>query len=165
MTPEVLSDNPVLAVALAALTPGVEPRYALLVGLGLGLGLLESLALSAAGVLVLGLLLYTAIDTVDRLMEALCSRKRLGVNPGCIYLALRSSAARRAGGYVERYGWAGLIVFIAIPLPATGMYSGALAAALLGIRGPRLLASLLLGGYLSLAITAVVGGGVAVVST
>ncbi|WP_062662810.1 COG2426 family protein [Aeropyrum camini] len=98
-------------------------------------------------------------------MEALCRRRGSRANPGCLYLALRSSAARRAGGYVERYGWAGLILFIAIPLPATGMYSGALAAALLGIRDPRLLASLLAGGYLSLAITALVGGGVSIVST
>ncbi|WP_062662812.1 hypothetical protein [Aeropyrum camini] len=53
MIPELLPENPVAAVALASLTPGLEPRYALLIGLGLGLGLPETLALSAAGVLVL----------------------------------------------------------------------------------------------------------------
>ncbi len=36
--------------------------------------------------------------------------------------------------YVERYGFWGLLLFVAIPLPGTGVWSGTLAAVLLDIR-------------------------------
>lgn len=36
--------------------------------------------------------------------------------------------------YVEKYGFGGLLLFVAIPLPGTGVWSGTLAAVLLDIR-------------------------------
>jgi uncharacterized membrane protein len=41
---------------------------------------------------------------------------------------------RRAAASVKRWGMFGLVVFIAIPLPGSGVYSGGVAAYLLGIR-------------------------------
>lgn len=41
---------------------------------------------------------------------------------------------KRVHKYVERYGVWGLAIFIGIPLPGSGVYSGALAAYLLGFR-------------------------------
>jgi len=43
---------------------------------------------------------------------------------------------RRKGGLVERYEALGLVAFVAIPLPVTGAWTGALAAHLFGVR-PR----------------------------
>jgi len=47
--------------------------------------------------------------------------------------------------YVDKYGMLGLGVFVAIPLPGTGAYSGALAAHILGIKGKKAFASIALG--------------------
>ncbi len=41
---------------------------------------------------------------------------------------------RRRAEFIERYGCLGLVLFIAIPLPLTGAWTGSIAAFLLGIR-------------------------------
>lgn len=41
---------------------------------------------------------------------------------------------RRKGKLVERYEWFGLMVFVAIPLPVTGAWTGAILAVLLGLK-------------------------------
>ncbi len=60
---------------------------------------------------------------------------------------------------------AGLAAFIAVPLPVTGMYTGAALGLLLGVRGARLMAALLAGGSASVllvyALTLLVAGGAA----
>lgn len=53
-------------------------------------------------------------------------------------LAKRLEKTRaKAKPYVEKYGVLGLLVFVAIPLPGTGAYSGSLAAWLLDLEWKR----------------------------
>jgi uncharacterized membrane protein len=47
------------------------------------------------------------------------------------------SRTRRKGRLIERFGAAGLILLVAIPLPGTGAWTGAIAAWLLGMRMRR----------------------------
>jgi len=51
-----------------------------------------------------------------------------------IYQKLVTRTQRKVHKYVEKYGVLGLALFIAVPLPGSGVYSGALAAYLLGFR-------------------------------
>ena len=51
-----------------------------------------------------------------------------------IYQKLVIRTQRRVHKYVEKYGVLGLALFIGVPLPGSGVYSGALAAYLLGFR-------------------------------
>jgi uncharacterized membrane protein len=44
---------------------------------------------------------------------------------------------RKSKPYVERYGWIGLALFVGVPLPGTGAYSGSLAAHILGMKNKR----------------------------
>jgi len=57
---------------------------------------------------------------------------------------------RRRGKLVERYEAIGLVLFVAIPLPVTGAWTGALAAFLFGVRRryaiPAILAGILVAG-------------------
>jgi uncharacterized membrane protein len=46
---------------------------------------------------------------------------------------------------VEKYGWIGIAVFVAIPLPVTGAYTGALGAWILGISKPKAFIAVILG--------------------
>ncbi|OQX53586.1 MAG: hypothetical protein B5M48_03145 [Candidatus Omnitrophica bacterium 4484_213] len=41
---------------------------------------------------------------------------------------------RRKTRIVERYGWFGLMLFVAIPLPGSGIWAGSIAAFLLGMK-------------------------------
>ena len=54
---------------------------------------------------------------------------------------------RRRGGLIEKYGYWGLILFVSIPLPVTGAWTGCAAAFVFGIRPGRAL-PLVLGGIL-----------------
>jgi len=52
---------------------------------------------------------------------------------------------RRRGGLVEKYGWIGLTMFVAIPLPITGAWTGSVLAYLMGIEYKRALLAIFLG--------------------
>lgn len=53
--------------------------------------------------------------------------------------------SRRRGGIIERYERIGLVLFVAIPLPFTGAWTGAIAATLLGLRFRYALLSIVIG--------------------
>ncbi|NOY10852.1 MAG: small multi-drug export protein [Archaeoglobi archaeon] len=55
------------------------------------------------------------------------------------------SLAERRRGAVERYGYPGLTLFVAIPLPVTGAWTGSLIAFLLGLNGRKAMLFILLG--------------------
>ena len=55
--------------------------------------------------------------------------------------------AERSRGKIERYEFWGLLIFVAIPLPGTGAWTGSLAAAVMGMKFPRALLSVV-GGVL-----------------
>jgi uncharacterized membrane protein len=52
---------------------------------------------------------------------------------------------RRRGGVVEKYGWIGLALFVGVPLPVTGAWTGSILAYLMGIEYKRALLAILLG--------------------
>lgn len=137
-----------LAVIVSGLVPGFEPRYAVILGVLLGLPMPETVFLASITVLILSFTLAYLIEIVDKLFPLIPGIGRL-------YVSYRAKASYRAERYVQRYGTIGLMLFIAIPFPATGMYTGALAGLLLGIRGRRLLLALIAGGMASVAITSV----------
>ncbi len=74
-------------------------------------------------------------------------------------------ARAKVGGAVEKYGYWGLLVFVAVPLPVTGAWTGALGAWVLGLRKRK--ASLYIGlGVLAagIVVSAVVGLGIGALS-
>ena len=89
--------------------------------------------LSVIGNLIPVPFLLLFFDAVSRLVQKTAIGKRF-IN------WLLSRTARRAGT-IEKYKFAGLVVFVAIPLPLTGAWTGALAAYILGLKfWPSLLA-------------------------
>lgn len=71
--------------------------------------------------------------------------------------------SRRRGGLIERYGSLGLVLFVSIPLPVTGAWTGCAAAFVFGIKPGRAL-PLVFAGILvaatvvTLVTTGVIGG-------
>jgi len=62
---------------------------------------------------------------------------------------------RRKGGVVERYGWVGLAIFVGIPLPMTGAWTGSILAYLMGIEYKRALLAIFLGVLIAGAIVTI----------
>jgi uncharacterized membrane protein len=62
------------------------------------------------------------------------------------FLRRRVEAIRRRGSpLVEKHGFGGLVLFVAIPLPTTGVYAGAMLSWLLGMKWQASLLAVVLG--------------------
>jgi uncharacterized membrane protein len=54
-------------------------------------------------------------------------------------------ARKKLSGGVEKWGWLGIALFVAIPLPITGAWTGTLGAWVLGVSKRRTMAAVVLG--------------------
>ncbi len=108
--------------------PGLELRasipYAIVV---LGLPWPEALLLAVFFNFLFGLLLFLLLDGLVRLFTKVQFIKE-------IYGRLVARTQKRVKPYVQKYGAVGVGLFIAVPLPGSGVWTGALAAYLLGMR-------------------------------
>lgn len=135
-------------VLVTAATPVLELRGAIPLGLALGLPLTTVLILSYIGNVVPVPFILLAIGWVMEQMKKIPA----------IHAWLDDKAQR--GGdklydSMKKWGWLGLLIFVAIPLPGTGAWTGALAASvlrlsfwpsLLSIAGGVVIAGLLVSG-------------------
>ncbi|AHL22251.1 COG2426 family protein [Thermococcus nautili] len=140
-----------LEVFLLSLVPTFEGRYAIVYGIGRGYPLWETLLSASLGVLLLSLLLPALLPYIDRIM--LWLEKTPLRKVAHFYLYYVERVRKKAHPYVEKWGFIGLTIFVAIPLPGTGIWTGALAAYLLGIEKKQTVPALILGGLLSMAVT------------
>ncbi|WP_297506949.1 COG2426 family protein [Thermococcus sp.] len=143
--------NEFLQVFLLSLIPTFEGRYAIVYGIGRGYPLWETLLSATLGVLLLSLVLPAVLPYIDRLMLWLegTTLKRIAR----LYLYYIERVRKKAHPYVEKWGFWGLLLFVAVPLPGTGVWTGSLAAYVFGIEKRQTVPALILGGLLSMAIT------------
>ncbi len=134
-------------VFLSSMAPSFEGRYALLAGIALGLDPLVSFAIASLGVSLVAVVLALIMPLID----SWASHTSLVVVRG-LYQMIVLRARRKAGKYI-RYGLPGLIAFVAVPLPGTGVWTGALVAFLFGLPRRTTLAGLVAGGLLSNLVT------------
>lgn len=98
---------------------------------GFGLNPLYVFLLCTVTNIILGLILYVLVDVVVRFIA------RHWAWFGTFYEKQLLQAQRRVHRHVERWGWIGLALFLAVPLPGSGVYTGSLAAIALGMDGKR----------------------------
>lgn len=70
--------------------------------------------------------------------------------------------AESKSGLVEKYKWFGLVILVAIPLPGTGAWTGALVAAMMDMRLKRAFPAIFLGVLIAGVIVAYATYGVAI---
>jgi len=143
--------NDLLQVFLLSLVPTFEGRYAIVYGIGRGYPVWSTLLVASLGVLLLSLLLPALLPYIDRLMLWL-EETPLG-KVAALYIYYVNRVRKKAHPYVEKWGFLGLVVFVAVPLPGTGVWTGALAAYILAIEMRKTVPALILGGLLSMMIT------------
>ena len=110
-----------------SMLPVVELRLGLPYGIALGLD--YPLALTAA---VLGNMLPVPFIILFIRQIFAWMRRHMPKLDG--FVAKIESKAHLKGETVQKYGPLGLLIFVAIPLPGTGAWTGALIAALLDLR-------------------------------
>jgi len=77
------------------------------------------------------------LDAITRFLSRVGFLKR--------FLEWLFERTRRRGRVIERYERIGLALFVAVPLPFTGAWTGALAAVLLGLRFKHAMLSIVIG--------------------
>ena len=124
-------------VFLCAMIPIIELRGAIPLGAALELPPLWNYALAVAGNLLpvpfILLFIRKILDWMER-VPCFCGVVRW----------LRNKA-EKGKGKVEKYAVIGLAVFVAIPLPGTGAWTGSLVAALMGMRFSKAMTSAVCG--------------------
>ena len=141
------------ATFLLSMMPVGELRFGLPYGIALGLD--YPLALMAA---LLGNIIPVPfiIVYIKRIFEWM--RKHM---PRMNALVTKlENRAHLKGETVEKYGHWGLLIFVAIPLPGTGAWTGALIAALLNIRTSKAVPVILIGVCIAAAIMTLITYGV-----
>ena len=128
-----------LYLVLLTLLPGLELRLSIPTGiLFLGMQWQEVFIIAVATNIVLGPVIYFALDHLLELF------RRVPIIDD-IYKRLVSRVRKKAAPYVDRWGFFGIALFVAIPLPGSGSWSGALIAYLLGLGYKRFFIANLVG--------------------
>lgn len=131
-----------LTVFLTAAIPIIELRGAIPLGVSLGMSPLHAALVSLAGSMLPVPFILLAIRPIFKyLRKTKMFKKMVG--------KLTDKSINNNGHRIQKYGAWGLVVFVAIPLPGTGVWSGSLAAALLDMRLKWAFPSILLGNIIA----------------
>lgn len=138
-----------------SMVPVVELRGAIPYGVALGLNPLQAYIVSVLGNMVPVPLILLSIERIFKYLKS--------YEWWAPKIAWLENRAESKGDMVRKYRMIGLLILVAIPLPGTGAWTGALVAALMELRlrhaFPVIFAGVLIAGALVLAIT----GGVSVI--
>lgn len=119
------------------MVPVLELRGAIPLGVAQGLSPLAALLIAVLGNLVPipFLILFTR-----RVFTWLSKIPKVGP-----LITRLESRAQRKSGIVQKYAWVGLCILVAIPLPGTGAWTGALVAVFLDMRLKKAMPPIALG--------------------
>lgn len=127
-----------LVVLIIAALPILELRGALPVAINLfNFPWYYALLLAIVGNLLPVPFILLFLDTASRLLSKVAFFERI--------LKWLFERTRRRGKVIERYERIGLMLFVAIPLPITGAWTGSLAAVLFGLKFKHAFLSIFIG--------------------
>lgn len=128
----------ILLMIFFALLPIAELRGAIPVGVANGVPLLPAALISTAANLAVFPVFYFFIATVHKLFSKIEIYRSL-------FERLVERARRKVRKQVDRYGYIGIFLFVAVPLPFTGAYTGVLGAWILGLEKKKTFLAVSLG--------------------
>ena len=147
-----LSFPPEIATILMAMTPVGELRLAIPVAvLALHLPIWKALVLSVFGNVIPTFIILFFAGRFHTYID-----KKSGMVSAGWLKALHRAQEKFSGDY-QKYGLIGLMIFIGVPLPMTGAWTGALAAFVFGIpfrkAWPFVLGGIIISAFLTLLVT------------
>ncbi len=143
--------NDLLHVFILSLLPGIEARYAIIYGLYKNLNIKNLVIICSISIFLLSIILSYIIHLLDKVVKQLSQKYNILYK---MYVKYILSIRKRFKPY-ERYGVFGLIIFVAIPLPISGIYTGAFISYILGLNKTKTFLSLFLGGNISMMIVSI----------
>ena len=141
-----------LTVMLTAALPIIELRGAIPVGMSLGMSPIHATVISFIGSMIpVPFILFTIRPIFNYLKKTKLFKK--------LVHKLTDKSLNKSGN-IQKYGAWGLLIFVAIPLPGTGVWSGSLAAALLDMRFKWAFPAILVGNLIAAVIIMGLSNGV-----
>lgn len=142
--------NNILELILITFIPALELRASIPYGiLKLDMGWLLVFFVCVIANIIIGPAVYFFLDNVMHLFLRVKWIKR-------IYSYYVERTQKKIHSQVEKYGEWAVAVFIGIPLPGTGVYTGALAAYLLGLGYKKTLYASILGVLIAAVIVTII---------
>ena len=135
----------IVATFILSMMPVGELRFGLPYGIALGLDYPVALMTALLGNMIPVPFIIVYIKRIFLWMRA-----HLPVFNS--FIARLEEKANLKGETVEKYGPVGLLLFVAIPLPGTGAWTGALVAALMGMELKHAMPSIVIGVLIAAAI-------------
>jgi len=115
-----------LTVLITAAMPIIELRGAIPIGISLGMNPIHATIISFIGSMIpVPFILFGIRPIFNYLKKTKLLKNKIDKI---------TSKTLNNGGKIQKYGAWGLVLFVGVPLPGTGVWSGSLAAALLDIR-------------------------------
>lgn len=130
---------PILQIILLTFIPLVELRFSIPVGIlqgsmnlpfgivvsGLGMNPILVFVIAVLANILIGFALFHVWELFDKGLRKSFIRKP--------YTRLMNKSHRKLKKFVDKYGVLGVAIFIGIPLPGSGVYTGSLGAFVLGL--------------------------------
>ena len=127
-----------MMTALIAMVPVIELRGAIPAGVAAGLTVWEALFMAIIGNMIPVPVIILFVRKVFDWMRV--------KSENLDRLVRRFEAkAEKQSALIDKYEWWGLVILVAIPLPGTGAWTGALVAAMLNMRLKRALPAVFIG--------------------
>lgn len=142
-----------LKVIITSLIPYLELRGAIPVAWQLGFGPVDAYLLAVIGNMLPVIPIMISIDSISKLLCRISLFKR--------FFDWVFARSRRKAPQIQKYGFWGLCLFVAIPLPMTGAWTGAVVAFLLGMRKRVAFSSIFFGVIISGVIVTLLTYGIA----
>lgn len=127
----------ILVTLIVSMVPVIELRGAIPIGVGMGLSPLVAALLSFIGNLIpIPFLLLWVPKIFDWLRDKKLTHKMI------IWLEKKAEKHRKT---IDKYGYLGLIILVAIPLPGTGAWTGALVSSCLEMKKRKSMLAIAIG--------------------
>ncbi len=146
-----METSTLLVTALLAFLPISELRGAIPYAVARGVDLLTAALVGTALNALVPLIAYIFLSTVHKLLYRIAAYKNF-------FDRFVEKARKKVHEKVEKYGYWGLLVFVAIPLPVTGAWTGTLGAWILGMERKKSILAIVGGVVVAGVIVSIVVG-------
>lgn len=126
-----------ILVILFSMTPIIELRGAIPMGISLGLNPLHSMTISILGNIIIVPVLLKILQPIMAYFE----KSKVFANT----IGWVKRRSMKKAGIIKKYSIIGLFVFVALPIPTTGVWTGSVIASLLKLDFKKALISMSLG--------------------
>ena len=144
----------ILWIAFLSMVPTFEGRYALIVGQSWGMSPVFAYLLALTASTIPMFFIFLLVKPVLALMQ------KTGIRFIVRFADWIELRGRRGAEKISKRGLIGLFLFVAMPLPGTGVWTGTLIAVLMGFDRPRAMLSIFLGNVVACLLMALATYGV-----